>query len=113
VAYWFTSLAREIVTSAARAHQCARPDKQKATIGGETMNKFLLAWIVIFMVWFGGRFVAHGVLLHDDYARLQTTGLFRTEAESQQFFPLMILAYVMLPGLASITAFMYRQPARI
>jgi hypothetical protein len=70
VAYWFTSLAREIVTSDARADQCARPDKQKATIGGETMNKFLLAWI-------------------------------------------MILAHVMLSGLASITPFMYRQPARM
>lgn len=92
------------------------------------MNKFLLAWIVIFIVWFGGSFVVHGVLLHDDSAKLQTTGLFRREAESQQFSPLMILAHVMLSGavvakqiifdgiltlfLASITAFIYQQPAQ-
>ena len=62
------------------------------------MNKFLLAWIVIFIAWFGGSFVVHGVLLHDDYAKLQATGLFRTEAESQQFFPIMILAHAMLSG---------------
>jgi hypothetical protein len=90
----------------------ARDQTSRKQLGGETMNKFLLAWIVIFIVWFGDSFVAHGVLLHDDYARLQTTGLFRTEAESQQFFPLMILAHAMLSGLASITA-LYRQPARI
>lgn len=49
---------------------------------------------MIFVVWFAGSFVVHGQLLHDDYSKL--TGLFRTETDSQQFFPLMILAHVML-----------------
>src|SRR5580765_8267981 len=51
-------------------------------------KKFLIAWVVIFVV--------HGVLLHDDYSKLGN--LFRTEADSQQYFPLMILAHVLLSG---------------
>src|SRR5947207_9500029 len=61
------------------------------------MNKqFIIAWIVIFVAWFAGSFVVHGVLLHDDYSKL--SNLFRTEAESQQYFPLMVLAHVLLSG---------------
>lgn len=59
-------------------------------------KKFVIAWIVVFIVWFLGSFVVHGLLLHDDYMRL--TNLFRSEADSQQFFPLMILAHVILSG---------------
>lgn len=61
------------------------------------MNKtFFIAWLVIFIVWFCGSFVVHGLLLHDDYMRLQN--LFRSEADSQAFFPWMILAHVLLSG---------------
>jgi hypothetical protein len=60
------------------------------------MGKFVIAWIVIFVVWFAGSYVVHGVLLHDDYSKL--SNLFRTEADAQAFFPLMILAHVMLSG---------------
>ena len=61
------------------------------------MNKrFALAWLVLFIVWFFGSFVVHGVLLHGDYAALPN--LFRKEAEAQNFFPLMILAHVFLSG---------------
>ena len=50
------------------------------------MNKrFLLAWLVLFIVWFFGSFLNHGVLLHNDYMQLRS--LFRTEQESQAFFP--------------------------
>jgi hypothetical protein len=59
-------------------------------------KKFLIAWVVIFVVWMAGSFVVHGVLLHDDYSSLGN--LFRTEADSQQHFPLMILAHVLLSG---------------
>jgi len=59
-------------------------------------KKFLIGWIVVFIVWFCGSFVVHGVLLHDDYGRLSS--LFRTEADAQNFFPLMVLAHVMLAG---------------
>jgi hypothetical protein len=61
------------------------------------MNKrFLLAWLVLFIAWFIGSFVVHGVLLHADYAALPN--LFRKEAEAQNFFPLMILAHILLAG---------------
>ena len=59
-------------------------------------KKFLIGWIVVFIAWFCGSFVVHGVLLHDDYGRLAS--LFRTEADAQNFFPLMVLAHVMLAG---------------
>ena len=62
------------------------------------MNKrFFIAWIVLFVAWFAGSFVVHGLLLGGDYKALQGT-LFRTEADSQRHFPLMILAHVLLSG---------------
>lgn len=61
------------------------------------MNKrFFIAWIVVFAVWMLGDFVVHGLLLSADYAKLPT--LFRPEAESQQYFPWMLLAHVILAG---------------
>ena len=59
-------------------------------------KKFFIAWAVIFIAWMVGSFVVHGVLLHDDYAKLP--GLFRPETEAQQYFPLMILAHVVMAG---------------
>jgi hypothetical protein len=61
------------------------------------MNKtFFIAWVVIFVAWMAGSFVIHGTLLHDDYTKL--AGLFRSEAEANPYFPLMILAHIMLAG---------------
>ncbi len=61
------------------------------------MNKrFLAAWLIVFIAWMLGSFVVHGMLLHEDYARLPN--LFRSEAEAHQYFPLMILAHVILAG---------------
>jgi hypothetical protein len=59
-------------------------------------KKFIIAWALIFVAWFLGSFLVHGVLLHSDYAQLPT--LFRTEADAQKYFPLMILAHVILSG---------------
>ena len=59
-------------------------------------KKFFIAWLLTFVLWMFGSFVVHGVLLHDDYARLPN--LFRTEADSQQYFPLMLLAHVIMAG---------------
>jgi hypothetical protein len=59
-------------------------------------KKFFIAWIVLFIAWMLGSFVVHGALLHDDYMKL--SNLFRTEADAQQHFPLMILAHVILAG---------------
>jgi len=41
-------------------------------------------------------FVVHGVLLRSDY--MQLTNLFRAEGDQQKYFPLMILAHVILSG---------------
>jgi hypothetical protein len=59
-------------------------------------KKFFGAWLIIFIAWMVGSFIVHGTLLHDDYARLPN--LFRSEAEAQQYFPLMILAHVIMAG---------------
>jgi hypothetical protein len=59
-------------------------------------KKFLIDWLVIFVVWMLGSFVVHGVLLHADYTALPT--LFRPEAEAGPYFPIMILAHVILAG---------------
>jgi hypothetical protein len=59
-------------------------------------QRFLLAWLVVFIAWFLGSFVVHGVLLRDDYKSL--SNLFRPEAEAQKYFALMLLAHVLLSG---------------
>ena len=59
-------------------------------------KKFIVAWLVLFVAWFLGSFVVHGVLLRSDY--LQLTNLFRAEGDQQKYFPLMILAHVILSG---------------
>lgn len=60
-------------------------------------KKFVIGWILLFVVWFAGSFVVHGLLLGGDYTALQGK-LFRTEQDSQPLFPLMLLAHVFLSG---------------
>jgi hypothetical protein len=59
-------------------------------------KRFFLAWLVVFIAWFIGSFIVHGLLLHADYAQL--SNLFRKESEAQNFFPLMILAHIIMSG---------------
>ena len=59
-------------------------------------KKFIIAWIVLFVAWMLGSLVVHGTLLRPDY--MQLTGLFRSEAGGQTYFPLMLLAHVILSG---------------
>jgi hypothetical protein len=59
-------------------------------------KKFLTAWVVLFIAWFTGSFIVHAVLLGPDYGRLG--GLFRSPADSQRYFPLMVLAHLLLSG---------------
>jgi hypothetical protein len=59
-------------------------------------KKFIIAWIVLFVAWLLGDFVVHAVLLHSDY--MQLPNLYRTEVDQQKYFPLMILAHVILSG---------------
>jgi hypothetical protein len=62
-------------------------------------KKFIATWVVVFVLWMVGSFIVHAKLLHEDYAALPS--LFRTDADSQQFFPLMIVAHVILAGAFS------------
>jgi hypothetical protein len=62
-------------------------------------KKYMMAWALIFVAWFLGSFLIHGVLLHSDYAQLPN--LFRTDADAQKYFPLMFLAHVILSGAFS------------
>jgi hypothetical protein len=57
-------------------------------------RKFVFAWVAVFLVWMFGSFLVHGTLLRNDYAQLPN--LFRPEAEAATYFPLMILAHVIL-----------------
>ena len=59
-------------------------------------KKFLISWLVLFVVWMAGSFLVHGVLLNADYMALRN--LFRSPEDAQTFFPLMILAHVFLAG---------------
>lgn len=59
-------------------------------------KRFLSTWAAIFVAWMVGSFVVHGTLLQADYAKLST--LFRPPADAQAYFPLMILAHVVLAG---------------
>ena len=58
-------------------------------------KKFLVAWLVMFVLYMAGGIVIHGVLLNDAY---MATGLMRPEAEAQQMMHLMILAHVLMAG---------------
>jgi hypothetical protein len=59
------------------------------------MNKrFWLSALVLFVASMATDFVLHGLLLQGDYARLPN--LMRTQADSQQYFPFMLLAHAFL-----------------
>jgi hypothetical protein len=57
--------------------------------------KFLIAWLVILILWFAGGFIVHDMLLGADYA---TTNIMRPEAEMQQMMVWMIAAHVIMAG---------------
>lgn len=59
-------------------------------------RKLLFAWVAVFVLWMVGSYAVHGVLLRPDYLQLQN--LFRPEAEAGKFFPLMILAHILMAG---------------
>jgi hypothetical protein len=58
-------------------------------------KKFLIAWIVIFVLWMLGGIAVHGVLLGADY---EAMGTMRPEAEQQSMMGLMLLAHAILAG---------------
>jgi len=59
-------------------------------------KKFLISWIVVFVVWMIGSFLVHGLLLGDAYASLGD--MVRPEADQQAYFPYMLAAHVIMAG---------------
>ena len=59
-------------------------------------KKFLISWIVVFVVWMAGSFAVHGAWLNQMYAGFPD--LYRTQEETQQYFYLMLLAHVIMAG---------------
>jgi hypothetical protein len=58
-------------------------------------KKFLVAWLILFVLYMAGGIVIHGILLNADYA---ATGLMRPEAEAQKMMHLMALAHLLMAG---------------
>lgn len=64
---------------------------------GKKMNKkFLISWLVVFVVWMAGSFFVHGAWLNADYAGLPN--LMRTEEASAELIHFMLLAHVLMAG---------------
>ena len=59
-------------------------------------GKFLLAWVVVFVLGMILGMVVHGMLLKPDYDQVRQ--LFRTETDAQARFPWMILAHIVYSG---------------
>lgn len=60
-------------------------------------KKFLISWLVIFVVWMAGSFAVHGLLLGADYANAQPN-LMRPEADQQRLFHWMLIAHLIMAG---------------
>ena len=71
--------------------------------------KFLISWLVMFILFMAAGFAVHGTLLKADY---ESTGLMRSEAEQQQFFMWMIIAHVFLAGAFTWIYSRGMEPAR-
>ncbi len=71
------------------------------------MRSFYVAWLAVFVAWMLGDMVVHGMLLGADYALLPS--LFRSPADSQPLFPVMILAHALM---AAALVWIYRRGVR-
>jgi hypothetical protein len=59
-------------------------------------KKFLVTWLVIFVVWMCGSFLIHGMLLKQDYMGLPF--LFRSDEDAAPYSYLMVIAHVLMAG---------------
>lgn len=59
-------------------------------------KKFLISWVVAFVVWMIGSFAVHGAWLGETYAGM--TNMMRPEEEQMGLFHLMLLAHVLMAG---------------
>lgn len=57
--------------------------------------KFLVAWLVIFILWMIAGIVVHGILLQADY---MATNLMRPESEQQEYMVWMLAAHAIMAG---------------
>lgn len=71
--------------------------------------KFLISWLVMFILFMAAGFAVHGTLLSGDY---ESTGLMRSQAEQQQYFMWMIIAHVFLAGAFTWIYSRGMEPAR-
>lgn len=62
-------------------------------------KRWIIATVATFVAWMLGSFLVHGLLLHGEYAKLPN--LFRTETDAQRYFPIMLLAHLLLAGALS------------
>lgn len=59
-------------------------------------KKFLISWVVVFVVWMVGSFLVHGLWLSDTY--LAMTNMMRPAEEQEGLIHFMLLAHVMMAG---------------
>jgi len=59
-------------------------------------RKFVVSVVALFVASMVMGFVVHGLLLADEYAKLVPAGVFRSPQDSQQHFPWMLLAHVIM-----------------
>jgi hypothetical protein len=58
--------------------------------------RFFIAWASTFVAWMAGSFIIHGVLLQEDYAKLQQ--LFRSPEDAKPYFAFMLAAHAIMAG---------------
>ena len=59
-------------------------------------KKFLISWVIAFVVWMIGSFAVHGAWLADIYATMPN--IMRTEDDSMALFHFMLLAHIVMAG---------------
>ncbi|MFQ5610418.1 MAG: hypothetical protein ACE5F8_09150 [Woeseiaceae bacterium] len=59
-------------------------------------KKFLISWVVVFVLWTLGGMLVHGTWLYDDYANLPN--IMRTDEAQMGLMHFMIVAHVLLAG---------------
>lgn len=59
-------------------------------------KKFLISWVVVFVLWMAGSFVIHAVILESSY--MEMPNLFRSMEETEAYSHWMLLAHIMMAG---------------
>lgn len=59
-------------------------------------KKFLISWVVVFVVWMVGSFLLHGGWLGETYKAL--THLYRSEDDQMALFHYMLIGHILMAG---------------